>query len=311
MSERSTWDLAALLLKQQRASMSECLASVGAGFADPRPGTPRAADRKWIKASGRAARAKALEGVLAAGAQFVVQLLGVAEEHARALEVLLVGQDILPVPSLTVGRSIHEALLVVCWCADPAISTEARLARAGAVTLGSAQENVRTLRLTPGNRSAELQAAIAGMADMQRYLERHGFLLRRGKDGKAEFADRVDFGGARSTTSPNITEASARYMPGTHHMWVIASGATHSRDWFTAALAGPRGQLAIMAASPVFDYCDRAIDVLGSYVGVDTGEFHRRAHVRRHALLKRAESHDVRSFVAGYDDYAAVRDRPL
>ena len=100
----------------------------------------------------------------------------------------------------------------------------------------------------------------------------------------------------------NMTDSSLAYTPITAHMWPVGSGAAHARNWFTAGLEGSRGQLAIMATAPVFDFCDALIDNLDDYVGLDPAEFHRRAHVRRHALLARADGADRNAQVAGYDD---------
>jgi hypothetical protein len=72
----------------------------------------------------------------------------------------------------------------------------------------------------------------------------------------SKMATSVAYGTSRAALKLNVTEASLRYMPGSHHMWSLGSGATHSRNWFTAGLAGSRSQLTIMVTAPLLDFAD-------------------------------------------------------
>jgi hypothetical protein len=109
----------------------------------------------------------------------------------------------------------------------------------------------------------------------------------------------------RAHRKSNMTQASTRYMPTTDYMWLVASGATHSRNWFTAGLQGSRRQLAIVVTAHVLDFCDSAEDALDGYVG--PADFDLRGNVRRRGLLARSEGWDPAAPTAGYDDYA-LRD---
>jgi hypothetical protein len=278
------------------------LEAVLAAFRVPIPRTPRAADAAWIAAQpGR--RPEALEGIMATAVDVIVELIRVADEHARAIQVLLEASEILPIPSMTLVRSIHDALLTVCWAADSDLDSEQRISRFAALTLGSIQDNHRTVMQVPNPPPKTLADAQAGMIGMQTYLKEHGFTLRF-NDATPPYALNVTYGAATTSLKINMTAASNRYMPAVHHMWPVASGATHSRNWFTAGLEGSRDQLSIMAVAPLLDFCDAFIDVMAGYVGLDPATFHRRAHIRRRALLMRAEGWDPAQHAAGYDDYA-------
>lgn len=54
-------------------------------------------------------------------------------EHLLATELMLLRDGLeLPLPVLSLTRSIHESLLNVCWLIDTEVATEQRVARLGA-----------------------------------------------------------------------------------------------------------------------------------------------------------------------------------
>lgn len=308
LPERPTHELAVVLLRQQRTGLRQELSRVADAFRSPKHGTPRADDAAWMAAQ-PTGRPEALEGILGVAADNVVEVLRVADEHAAGLQVLLEAEDILPNPSTALTRSIHEALLTVCWCADPSLSSEQRITRYAVFTLGSVQDNHRAVVQLPGPPPKTVDDVVAGMVGMQDFLQLHGFVLDFNQS-RPPYVHTISYGAARTSVKINMTDASARYMPETDYMWSVGSGATHSRNWFTAGLAGSRGQLAIMATAPVLDYCDALVDALDGYVGLDPAEFHRRGHVRRRALLARADDWDRTAPATGYADYAKQTPAP-
>lgn len=249
-----------------------------------------------------------LAAVFDLSAENIVELLRVAREHCLAVESLLVNDLILPIPAPTLVRSIHEITLRICWLTDPSLAPEQRLTRAAASTLGSIQSSLQTLEHMPNPPAATLRDKTDAVDDLQTYLSKCGFTLNHAKQN-SRFALNLSYGTALANLTLNVTDASRRYMPGSHYMWPVGSGATHSRNWFTAGLAGSRGQLAIMAASPLLDFADALVDNTLGYLGLDPSPFHERTHLRRRALLQRAESHDPGYAVATYTDYANVRDQ--
>lgn len=308
VAERPTHQLAVVLLRQQRAAIRQELEAVVDAFRSPLPNSARADDAAWIAAQ-PAGRPSALEGVLGVATENVAELLRVADEHTAALQVLLEADDILPNPSTALTRSIHEALLTTCWCADPNLTSEQRITRCAVLTLGSVQDNHRAVLRLPGPLPKIVNDVLTGMVGMVDYLQRHGFALEFNQS-TPPYVRMIIYGTSRASLKINMTEASTRYMPGTDHMWSVASGAIHSRNWFTAGLEGSRGQLAIMATAPVIDFCDALVDALDGYVGIDPADFHQRAHVRRRVLLARANGSDPTAPAAGYADYARQTPDP-
>ena len=300
-----THDLGVRIIRQQRAALQQEMRLALDAFESPKIGSPRATDEAWISAQGRV-RERALNGILGLAAEHVAELLRVTNEHSVALEVLLMADELLPIPMMALVRSIHEALLEVCWSTDPTLGPEQRISRAAAVSLAGTQGNLGPLNEIPNPPAEHVTRVRKAVQEMQAYLERHGFTLRYNQTGT--LATSVTYGPSLTALKINTTEASLKYMPGSHHMWSIGSGATHSRNWFTAGLEGSRSLLTIAIVSPLLDFVDNALDNLHGYLGLPTADFHRRAHLRRRALLARNEENPLASVTNGYDDYAAERD---
>ena len=177
-TERPTHQLAIVLLRQQRAALHQELERVAQAFKSPRAGAPRAVDAAWIGEQPDN-RSEALEGIQAVAAENVVEILRVADEHAVGLQVLLDADAILPNPSIALGRSIYEAILTVCWCTDPKLTSEQRITRWAVFTLGSVQDNHRAVLQLPRPPESDASNAAAGMVGMQDYLQQHGFTSSR------------------------------------------------------------------------------------------------------------------------------------
>ena len=144
----------------------------------------------------------------------------------------------------------------------------------------------------------------------QKLLTKAGFEFRfDSKTGKLATSLTYGKNGGRAAVKINITEAASLYMPGSEQMWEVGSGATHSRNWFTGGLDGHEDLLYIMAVTPTLDFTDAVIDSIHDYVGLSATEFHRRAHFRRTALLRRNPIQDPSVVQASYDEYAVKRSR--
>lgn len=306
--DRPTHELAGLILGKQRRALSQEFAAAAVAFRSPAAGSPRSADVARLRSQPSRSR-EILGGILDVAAEDVGEALRVTNENCHAIEVLLAGERILPIPTMTIVRSIHEACLGVCWLADPLLAPEQRTTRAAAATLASVQSSLQTLEQVPNPPPDEVLGKSEAMTGMQDLLTEHGFVLNYGK-GMSRYALNVSYGDSLVNLKSNVTDAGRKYMPGSQFLWPVGSGATHSRSWFTVGLAGSRSQLAIMATSPVLDFADALADHLLGYVGLDATTFHQRTHLQRRALLQRAEGSDPRDAVAGYADYAKVRDRP-
>jgi hypothetical protein len=306
--DRPTHQLAGLILGKQRRTLGEEFAAAAVAFRSPAAGSPRSADVAWLSSQPGRSR-EILGGILDVAAEDVGEALRMTNENCHAIEVLLAAERILPIPTMTIVRSIHEACLGVCWLADPCLTPEQRTTRAAASTLASIQSSLQTLEQVPNPPPDEVLDKSEAMMGIQDLLTEHGFVLNYGK-GVSRYALNVSYGDSLANLKFNVTDAGRKNMPGSRFLWPVGSGATHSRSWFTAGLAGSRSQLAIMATSPLLDIADALADHLLRYVGLDATSFHQRTHLQRRALLQRAEGNDPRDAVAGYLDYAKVRDSP-
>ncbi|MFT8178363.1 hypothetical protein ACLXNF_12330 [Mycobacteroides chelonae] len=298
---RSTQDVAVRVVRQQRSALERELTTALRAVVKPVPGSPRARDAAWLDDRGRR-ESEGLKGIFGLGVEHTAELLRVAREHSVAIEILLDAEEILPIPMMSLVRSVHEALLEVCWITDPTIDSDQRIARAAAVSLAAAQGNLSPLGQIPNTDAqiAEVQESVAGMHEI---LKQYGFDLRYDKSGT--LVTTVTLGQGRAALKINVTELNSLYMQGSEHMWSLGSGGTHSRHWFTAGLEGSRDLLATMVVAPMLDFVDAAIDNIHGYLGLPTQDFHKRAHLRRVALLPGRGT-----LSAGYDEYAAARSRP-
>ena len=304
MAERSTEGLACRVLAQERAAVSATLSEALEAFKAPDGGSPRAADLAWIAGRRWAVRER-LTAVLDSAAFDVQEILRSAHEHVQAIETLLGADEMLPIPAMTLVRSIHESVLTICWLTDPLLAPAERLTRVAALRLTQSQGSHRTIGNFPENLQGDSERVRRAMDDTQRYLNKAGFVLGFGKAG-GPYALSVSHGDVATSLKMNATAASRRYTPGIHYIWTTGSGATHSRLWFTSGLEGPWAQLVVMIASPLLDMSDALIDNALGYVSLDPTECHRRTHLRRQALLGRARH--LGDTTHGYADYATQRD---
>lgn len=282
MAKRPVDELACRILAQERAATTEALRGVLKAYSDPIPGTPRARDLAWL--DGRE-HAEELGGLLNVAVHDAAQILHAAREHVLALEAVLSAGNMLPVPSMTLGRAVLESVLYVCWLADPNLAPAQRVARAAAMSLASAQGGHEALAAFPNPPDGEAERAHEGFNGMQRLFEQYGLTVsrRRGTD----YAVSVGCDGESAPLRVNVTAESQRYAPGNHYLWVTGSGATHSRVWFTRGLEGPWADLVVMVVAPLLDVVDALIDNAFGYVGLDPAGVHAKTHLRRTALLTR------------------------
>ena len=66
--------------------------------------------------------------------------LSCADEHQRGLKLIVIGDELLPLPAMALARSIYEAVISTCWLVDADVSTDQRLARWAGRLLHDTQE---------------------------------------------------------------------------------------------------------------------------------------------------------------------------
>ena len=130
-------------------------------------------DLSWIAGQRLTVRER-LAAVLDGAALDVQEILRSAHEHVQAIETLLRANEMLPIPAMTLVRSIHESVLMICWLTDPALAPVQRLTRAAALRLTQSQGSHRTIGDFPGNLQEDSERVRKAMVDMQRYLTKAG-----------------------------------------------------------------------------------------------------------------------------------------
>jgi hypothetical protein len=285
VSEEATKNPGLRVLRQLRESFAAEAAVVALALDEPVPDSPRGLDVAWMRDRPSQDQRERLEAVAAGGVHDVAGILLSASEHVQAVEAVFSAKAMLPIPALTLARAVQEASILFCYLTDPTVPPPMRLARVAALRMHTAQENQKTQRLFGDAVKPELaRDAAEGVEGLQQYLGDAGFGLRYDKDGR--YVTSLVCDGHRAPVTPKTTELSARYISAAHNSWVIGSGATHSRTWLTQGLEGSWLMLSAAVVLPLLDVADALADALCGYVGRDAASLHRKAHLRRLALLR-------------------------
>lgn len=216
--------------------------------------------------------------------------LHAAYEHGRGLRAVLGADEPLPIPAMSLARSIYEGVVQVCWLLDAEVSTEHRLVRWAGRLLHDSQETPAVLSQIPSGVVQSEQAADAaeGRELGKQLMDRAGFVLKEKGGVRAYETANVAFRGEKTNLVPNIESFLARFMPGDEHLWPLLSGATHCRGWFVAGLEGDEALLVASVLTPLLSTSDALVVEVGRYLGLPIRPQLERTHLQRQALLGRA-----------------------
>lgn len=298
MGQRTIGEFVSVIIAQERAALSVALEKGVRTFEDPVQGSAREADRVLIAVQ-PSRRRKNLEGMATALVQDAYNQLRSIDQYAQAIPHLLSGDEMLPLPISSLGRSIHEAALGLAMLFDPSLTPEQRIARMGAFQLENAQGALNALATFGLQYRDEEKELFEKLALRHAYMKKAGFEIHP-KRGKAPLADAVTWGASKASLKQNVTAASELYTPKTHYSWVLGSGATHCRLWYSDGLSGDWETIVVGAVAPLLDVADLIVDKLLGYLGVDGQLLHENTHRRRRALLGRVLSGDPQS---SYEEY--------
>ena len=199
-----------------------------------------------------------------------------AVDHIRALANDMLRDPLAIWSPLTLCRAVQESTVWMVYLLDPAISTDTRLCRLGALWIDDSQP-ARTSAMTFGAEHA------AGVDEYHGFklaeLQVGGFAIEIGRDQRPA---RVRLGDAVAPLKLNLTDEVTRLMPdGAPSPYRLSSGAAHGRPWMLersvtrtddGQLVG-EGSTAGMAALTVM-LCMRAwVTAWGGYFNLDvTGQ---------------------------------------
>ena len=221
------------------------------------------------------------------------------DQYAQAITSLLTADSMLPLPATSMVRSIHEGALALAGLVDSSLSPQERIARMGAFQLENAQGALNALAAFGVDYRDEEQEVREKLTMRHAYMQAAGFKIHF-KPSKPLLADAVTWEGAKSSLQVNVTAASSLYMPKSHYSWVLGSGATHCRLWYSEGLSGEWETVVVGAVAPLLDISDLLVDKLLGYLGVDGTALHEATHRRRRALLGRVSRGDTQSSYADY-----------
>jgi len=287
-------------LRQERRDVEAALRDALKAYLVPIPGSPRAADVDWLMEQPKDRR-DPLKAVAHAALEEVAELMRVTRENIVGLEALLAADELLPIPSMTLVRSVHEAVVMACALCDPIATPSLRMARGAAGSLHAVQESHKVLTTVPGDHSDKLTETANALTGMQDWCQEAGFKLTFSPKAPGIYLENVRYEGMVANLIPNTTLYVETYTPGTKHNWAIGSGASHTRRWLTAGMEGPAGEVVAGVVAPIFDMIDALLHNVLGYVGLCADGYHQKTHVRRVAILGRARPREV---VGGWADYA-------
>lgn len=233
-------------------------------------------------------------------AEDAYNILRSMDQYAQAIQHVLTGDQMLPLPLSSMVRSIHECALVLCPLFDPAIQSDERIARMGAMHLAKAQGGLDALQAFPQNQQKEKQKKTEAVAGIQQYMKKAGYEIHAHKDNP-HLATSVSWGTAKKfSLRGNTTAASKLYTPEIHYNWVLGSGATHGHLWYSNGMSGEWDTIVVGIVAPLLDISDVLVDILLGYAGVDGRQLHLQTHTRRRVLLARTHPEPL---AGDYDHY--------
>lgn len=302
MAERSIEELASVIIEQERMALAKAFDAAVGTLNSPPDASSRAIDKKAIDAQVPVV-SENLQGMTASLIHDVLNILSSMDQYAQAIQGILTCGQMLPLPLSSMVRSIHECALVLCPLFDSALGPDERIARMGALHLANAQGGLEALEAFPLEKQEEKLAKIKAVAGRQDYMKRAGYEIHTRKD-KPHLATGVSWGTAKNfSLRDNTTAASERYAPEIHYNWVLGSGATHGRLWYSTGMEGEWNTLVVGIIAPLLDISDLVVDVLLGYAGVDGRQLHLQTHTRRRVLLERAHP-NIES--GDYDHYRGL-----
>lgn len=181
MADRPVEELAAIIIRQERTALTNALDAAVRTFDSPPDGSARSIDKKTIDVQGSVAKEN-LHGMAASLAEDAYNILRSMDQYAQAIQHVLTGDQMLPLPLSSMFRSIHECALVLCPLFDPAIQSDERIARMGAMHLAKAQGGLDALQAFPQNQQKEKQKKTEAVAGIQQYMKKAGYEIHAHKD---------------------------------------------------------------------------------------------------------------------------------
>ena len=257
------------VLHQERAALSELLVRVLATLDDPAADSPRARDVAWMRGESAHGRPERLQSIAAVAVDDLAGILLSADEHVELSRLCFPRMRCCPSRRSHWPGLRRRPSILFCYFTDPGVSPEARLARAAALRMHTAQENQKTQGLFGDAVKPGLARNAADAVEgLHAYFNEAGLELRFDKDRR--YVTSLACDGQRAPLTPKTTELSARYIPTAHNSWIIGSWGHALPHLANPGLEGPRAtELVAAVVFPLLDVADALVRALCAYVGHD------------------------------------------
>ena len=215
-------------------------------------------------------------------------------DHAEVILLLMQHDRLLLVPSWTNTRAILEPVLLSCWLTDPDAHSEARIARAASLVLGTIQGAITQLRKFSGQ-DDELQAKREARSELIDYYATSGFGVVWAHDKNGKPKDEVAavlFEGHRAPLQHNITQHALKYVPGEPHLYGMLSGAAHGQTWLLNGLSGDADEAIRSIMVLLLPVSAAYTNAICGYLDLDPRPYVARRQTRLTALMSRGSAVD-------------------
>lgn len=211
-------------------------------------------------------------------------------EHIRGLMAIVVSEQLMPLPAMTLGRAIYEAAFNTFWLIQPDLSTEERIARWAGRLLHDSQELPNALASFGGADAAEREKerVVEGRALGQKLMQQAGIELKLKGGSRSDETRLVTYRGASSGLKPTVTDQVARFTPNQQSLWPLFSGAAHNRGWLVEGLEGDAATIWSSVLVPLLDVSDALAIEVCTYLGMDARRMVERTHLHRRTMLMQA-----------------------
>lgn len=300
--------LASRVITQQVRHLTVLLKQANDVADDPLEGTPARADFDHINNHKQKKDLRALRWWAHKSA---VLNLASGAEHVRGLMAILVSDQLMPLPAMTLGRAIYEAAFNTFWLVQPDVRTEQRIARWAGQLLHDSQEPPNTLDSfgEAGPAEREKERAIEGRGLGQKLMRQAGIELKLKGGDRSDETRLVIYRGEASLLTPKVTDQVARFTPNQQSLWPLFSGAAHSRGWLVEGLEGDAATIWSSVLVPLLDVSDALVIEVCSYFGIDARPTIERTHLHRRTMLAQARPQQYR-MRAGWDAYRRAGGAP-
>ena len=257
--------LASRVITQQVRHLTGLLKQAN-GLADnPPEGTPARADFDHINDH---KQKKDLLGLRWWAHKGAILNLSSGAEHVRGLMAIVVSDQLMPLPAMTLGRAIYEAAFNTFWLIQPDVSTEQRIARWAGRLLHDSQEPPNALDSFGEVDAAEgeKERVLEGRGLGQKLMRQAGIQLTLKGGDRSEETRLVTWSSPLrwcTTSDPSAGSGADGLEVGVGHLLGLGGDGLGSGDDVEAEVAASFGPFVVLLGQDGADESDDGLAVGG------------------------------------------------